>query len=376
MRQYFRQYKTGKNSILDRLKTVLLTCVLLCLFLLSGCGKTEETLESYELVVAKVNAEIANGTDGYITLNITGDVSEEDLSNINYSIDTMKGNVTSITTYREKSLSDSRKVKINIERSDAMYVYDHILEGKEIPQDKPKAKELSDVCESLLKKLIKPGMTDFEKELAIHDYIVENCSYGLSKDRDDTEYTAYGVLVNKTAVCSGYASAMNLLLNCSGVESEIISGKAQAMGSSEEKVENHAWNQVKLGGEWYNLDVTWDDPVGDKAELSHEFFNIPDSIMKKSHIWDESKYKKCIGMQYNYYKFKGAYISDLTSLENYIKVQIMNGNDKVDCALNNLELEENDLMFLYDIDRVKTVGYSMSELPEYQILVIYINRSE
>ncbi|MBR6403254.1 MAG: hypothetical protein IKS48_07705 [Eubacterium sp.] len=346
------------------------------LFLLSGCGKYESTFKSYDLVVAKVNAEMANGTDGYITINIGKDVSEEDLSNINYSIDTMQGNVTSITTYKKSALSDSRKVKLTIERADAMYVYDHILDGKEIPPDKTKAKELSEVCEKILKNLIKSGMSDYEKELAIHDYIVDNCSYGLSKEKDDSEYSAYGVLINHKAVCSGYASAMNLLLNCAGVDSEVISGKAFSLNSSDKKIENHAWNLVRIDGEWYHLDATWDDPVGESDALSHEFFNIPDSIMKKTHTWDVSKYRKCSHMEYNYYKYKGAYISDLTSLENYLKVQIMNGQDKVDCVLNNLDIDENDLMFLYGIDRVKTVGYSMSDQSEYRILVVYINRPQ
>ena len=347
---------------------------------LSGCGIGDsagggETLDTFDLVVETVNDEISKGTDGKIVMTVTDEISDDDLKNINHSIDTMQGNVTSITTYN-KANSGKRKIELDFERSDAMYVYDHIIDGKEIPEDKDKAIELEKACKAVLKKTVKNGMTDYEKELAIHDYIVNNCIYSKSDKGDDTEYMAYGVLINKKAVCSGYAAAMNLLLKCSGVECQIVSGKAYAVGHSNGEMENHAWNQVKLNGEWYNVDATWDDPVGDEDTLSHEFFNVTDDILRKTHIWDEAKYEKCNKMTFNYFKHKGALFSDKTSLETYLKSQIMSGNKTVDCALVNLSLVEEDLAFLFQVKGVENVGYSMTDMPEYQILVVYINRTK
>jgi hypothetical protein len=375
IKKYDRIKETAGKRIL-----ISLVFPIAAVLALSGCGLSgdsfgnkEETLATYDQVVSTVNDEIQKGTDGTITVYVSTDVTDDDLKGINHSIDTMHGNVTSITTTKSDG-AESRKVELNFERSDAMYVYDHIVSGKEIPADKPKAKELDNVCDQVLKKCIKTGMPDYEKELAIHDYIVNNCSYGKSAKKDDTEYSAYGVLINKKAVCSGYAAAMNLLLSCCGVESHIVSGKAYSVGESTGKMESHAWNQVKLGGQWYNVDVTWDDPVGKEDTLSHEFFNVTDSILKKTHIWDESRFEKCTNMAFNYYQYKGAYIGDLATLENYLKVEIMGGKDKVDVALNNLELKEEDLSFIFNINGVNNVSYSMTEESDYQILVVYINK--
>ena len=112
---------------------------------LSGCGIDDsarggETLDTFDLVVETVNDEISKGTDGKIVMTVTDEISDDDLKNINHSIDTMQGNVTSITTYN-KANSGKRKIELDFERSDAMYVYDHIIDGKEIPEDKDKAIE-------------------------------------------------------------------------------------------------------------------------------------------------------------------------------------------------------------------------------------------
>ena len=71
-------------------------------------------------------------------------------------------------------------------------------------------------------------MTEFEKELAIHDYIVNNCRYDIENLKEGTtppeDYTAYGVLVNGMAVCEGYAKAMKLMLDRVNIPSLVVAG--------------------------------------------------------------------------------------------------------------------------------------------------------
>ena len=373
------------------IRKIFIGLLCMALILLPGCGLSmddfsldnpgfessqEETLMSFNDVVDKVNKEISDGTDGTIAFYVSEEVSDSELKNINYSIDTMKGNVTSITTYTSSIMNPgSRKVELLFERSDAMYAYDNIISGKEIPQEKTNAIELTSKCKIILSEIIMSAMSDYEKEIAIHDYIVNNCVYGSSDNHDDSEYTPYGVLVNGKAVCSGYASAMNLLLSCCGVEIRVVSGKAYSNNGESDELENHAWNQVKINGNWYNVDATWDDPVGDTETLSHEFFNVNDDILSDSHIWEKSKYEVCSSMSENYYVHTGSYISDIYSLESYLKTNLVAGiNNEAECALNNFEVNDENLQFIFGIDGVETVGYSLSGNVKYNILKVYINR--
>ena len=64
-------------------------------------------------------------------------------------------------------------------------------------------------------------------------------------------YTSYGAFVNHNAVCQGYALAFKVLMDRAGIPCCYVSSDAI----------NHAWNMVRLDGNWYHVDVTWDDPI-------------------------------------------------------------------------------------------------------------------
>ena len=66
---------------------------------------------------------------------------------------------------------------------------------------------------------------------------------------------AYGILVAGTAVCNGYAQAMHLLTEAAGLESVMVNGEA----SSGFTTGAHAWNRVRIDGQWLVVDATWDD---------------------------------------------------------------------------------------------------------------------
>ena len=114
--------------------------------------------------------------------------------------------------------------------------------------------------------VIKTGMTDLEKAIALHDYLAINCEYDyenyLANKIPDESYTAYGVLVNRTAVCQGYALAYKYLLNKAGINCYMVSSETM----------NHAWNLIVLNGKYYQVDVTWDDPTWDRiGRVRHEY---------------------------------------------------------------------------------------------------------
>ena len=113
--------------------------------------------------------------------------------------------------------------------------------------------ELDTAVDSLLDSLDLAGKTDIEKLSAIYDYIVENIKYDYDRMNDSStsiQYTAYAALVEKTAVCQGYSNLLYRLLLTEGIDCRIIAGKGEGQA--------HAWNIVKLGDVYYDVDVTWD----------------------------------------------------------------------------------------------------------------------
>lgn len=169
-----------------------------------------------------------------------------------------------------------------------------------------------DKAKEIVKSEIKPGMTDLEKEIVLHNYVVKSTKYNVEnyeKERitlDDG--SAYGVLVNGIGVCSGYAESMQLLLNLSGVECFWVVGEAglpNDMGL-------HAWNIVKIDGEYYHLDATWDDPIPDRGDkISFNYFNLSDDKISSNHKWNKSLYKECNSNRFSYlWKLKNPYYKD------------------------------------------------------------------
>ena len=99
--------------------------------------------------------------------------------------------------------------------------------------------------------------SDYDKIMQIHDYLVDNVEYDSSYKAIGT-YSIYGALIGKTCVCEGYAKSLKYLANEAGIKCEIMQGTAT---NSSGKTESHAWNCVKIDGMWYEVDVTWDDPI-------------------------------------------------------------------------------------------------------------------
>ena len=121
--------------------------------------------------------------------------------------------------------------------------------------------ELNNIIDSL------SGST-YDKVKQVHDYLIDNITYD-SDSNLDMSHSIYGALVNNLAVCDGYAKAYKYILDNIGISCVEVCGVAQ---NSNGEIENHAWNDVLIGGNWYAVDVTWDDPiiVGGRGTLTEE----------------------------------------------------------------------------------------------------------
>lgn len=124
------------------------------------------------------------------------------------------------------------------------------------------------------------GMSDLEKAIVLHDYLAVNCEY--DKEHLDAgnvpaeSYTIYGVFANRTAVCEGYALAYKYLLNQVGIECYMVTSSYM----------NHAWNMIVLDGKYYQVDVTWDDPVWDQVgRAAHTYMFRSDAAFEGHSNW-------------------------------------------------------------------------------------------
>lgn len=191
-----------------------------------------------------------------------------------------------------------------------------------------RAKEITEAC---------ADSDDYEKELYIHDFIVNESYYS---DEENSAHCASGVLLDKKGVCTSYALAMKMMLDMSGIESFVIQGEAEGDG----KLSPHAWLGVRIGDNWYQTDPVWDDPTSTDGEniLVHTYFNITTDRMNADH----SSYKlpggiKCEADEYNYFIRSGRYCCSydwydvmLTAFRNDItgtvtELEFMFDNEKV-----------------------------------------------
>lgn len=102
-------------------------------------------------------------------------------------------------------------------------------------------------------------MTDVEKVLLAHEFIVDNTQY---KAANSASYRAAGPLSEGYGVCAGYSGAMITLLHFVGIDAYEVVGQGM----------NHEWIYVKLDGEYYHIDPTWDDTrKGTDAVYQHRF---------------------------------------------------------------------------------------------------------
>ena len=102
---------------------------------------------------------------------------------------------------------------------------------------------------------------EVDKITAIYDYICENVTYdeaGLAS-KNPLSFSAYAALINKTSVCQGYANLFYRLALELGVDARVITGTGNGGP--------HAWNIVRVGTKYYNLDATWD-----AGKSTYEYF--------------------------------------------------------------------------------------------------------
>ena len=133
----------------------------------------------------------------------------------------------------------------------------------------------------IVENYITADMSDWQKAWVLHNWLIYNAHYDYSYSR----YDADDVLIDGNGVCDSYAKAYCLLLSAVGIENRRITGDTYGG-------EGHAWNLVRLNGQWYHVDCTWDDPndSGNSVISGYEcndYFQKNDAFIRQSRYFDE-----------------------------------------------------------------------------------------
>ncbi len=142
--------------------------------------------------------------------------------------------------------------------------------------------EIKETRDNIVKSL---NGIDYNKIMHAHDWIINNLQYEQNITNNNV-YNLYGALIEKSAVCEGYAETLKYILDEAGVQCVLVSGTAT---NSEGKTERHEWNYVQLYGKWYAIDSTWDDPVVKGTgyvsdSIKHRYFLVGSNEMNKNHF--------------------------------------------------------------------------------------------
>ena len=119
--------------------------------------------------------------------------------------------------------------------------------------------KLTEAVAAAMAKLQLNGLSEAKKITKIHDYICNHVDYEYNS-KEEQIYTAYGALCTGKAVCQGYAVLFYRLCKEAGLSVRIISGTGNGGP--------HAWNIVRIGSKYYNVDCTWD---GQDATTYNEY---------------------------------------------------------------------------------------------------------
>ena len=109
--------------------------------------------------------------------------------------------------------------------------------------------KLTEAVAAAMEKLQLNGLSEAKKITKIHDYICNHVDYAYNSTEEQI-YTAYGALCTGKAVCQGYAVLFYRLCKEAGLSVRVISGTGNGGP--------HAWNIVRIGSKYYNVDCTWD----------------------------------------------------------------------------------------------------------------------
>ncbi len=193
-------------------------------------------------------------------------------------------------------------------------------------------------------------LSEFERELYLHDELLSNCTYDYDAVEDTdiwTAYNIYGAFANGLAVCEGYSKSMQLLLKYAGIESVLANGRYDDSW--------HQWNVVNIDDEWYHLDSTWNDS---DDQIFYNYFNVDTAQIKTDRTISE-----------DYYSLTAQQINGSSSKQSILfNISVPNCNSDKD----NFYVKNSVLFHNFDNDNASEIEKELFEAVNNNENCIYI----
>lgn len=274
------------------------------------------TATELESLRQAIESQLSNTSDNVINIPLSGYLSIVDLEAI--IADIQKNNDG---TYNESILSgivSQTQVQAGSSGS-TISANTQVVISTEFHHTASQESELDAWVAAKAQELFASKVYDSVK--AVHDYIINNTGYanfgepgiepGIYVDNNGTHYyngtsvhSPYLILEAGKGVCQAYAGLFQRFMEEMNIQSHYVTGTVKNAGEAgEEAGDPHAWNKVwiptddGLSGAWYNIDLTWDDPVlrGDtnlpEDKLSglenYEYFLKSDAFFNQTRVPDD-----------------------------------------------------------------------------------------
>lgn len=179
--------------------------------------------------------------------------------------------------YQNPLILGVRSISLDTNTNDLLIQYDMTRE-----EIKEKQEAIQAEVKKVAKEIIKDGMSNLEKEIAINDYLCMSAEYDNAAlenaEKNDFKYVdesfhdsfnAYGILLKKKGVCASYAASFKLLADEAGLDSIVVTGYLNGNVP-------HAWNRVNIDGQWLTIDST----NNDNEVMRNALFNLPDKVAR------------------------------------------------------------------------------------------------
>jgi hypothetical protein len=217
-----------------------------------------------------------------------------------------------------------------------------------------KEKEVLQMASNVLDEIITEDMTEYEKEIAVYDWMTSNLKNDSAMLSVIPSTTAdsdnpYGVLKNKNGICVGYATTFRLFMQMLDIECKVIHNKENY----------HSWNLVKLDDDcWYHVDIYSDMGVGNYAN-----FNENDNMLASSQEWDTTFFPASTGIKYNYAYQNATLVKDPYDMPNIIKKAMKKGKTSVFLKFSNLTDKDSNVVdtFISAINNKLQVSFDATD---------------
>ncbi|MNW37963.1 Transglutaminase-like superfamily protein [compost metagenome] len=232
----------------------------------------------------------------------------------------------------------------------------------------------------IIDSIIQEEMTDEEKRQAIYDYLEQNATYDdeaydnsvlhnykyVDSEYDDA-FSTYGVIVEKLGVCMSYAYSYKMLADIAGIESIIVTGTLDDVP--------HAWNKVKIGDEWLNIDST---NGANNSGVPYFLYNSSDEMatnlgyIEDEDYWLDEELYQFTGStsKYDYYVVHDLEVKSLSEYKAKLSKGLQSGASTVSLRLL-ADMDEDEMLDVIS-EVYNEVAPELLEIGEYYEIENYV----